>query len=67
MTTRRQTANDTTQPDGSLRKLMDSSRLNALGWQAKINLGQGLAMAYQDFMHQISLQRPSDKRKQLSN
>ena len=45
---------DTAQPDGSPRKLMDSSRLNALGWQAKIELEQGLALAYQDFMQQIS-------------
>jgi GDP-L-fucose synthase len=41
---------DTTKPDGAPRKLMDSSRLNALGWQAKINLEQGLALAYQDFL-----------------
>jgi len=41
---------DPTQPDGSPRKLMDSSRLNALGWQAKIHLEQGLALAYQDFL-----------------
>jgi len=41
---------DPTQPDGSPRKLMDSSRLNALGWQAKVNLEQGLALAYQDFL-----------------
>jgi GDP-L-fucose synthase len=41
---------DPTQPDGSPRKLMDSTRLNALGWQAKVNLEQGLALAYQDFL-----------------
>ncbi len=46
---------DPTQPDGSPRKLMDSTRLNALGWQAKISLEQGLALACQDFMHQIGL------------
>jgi GDP-L-fucose synthase len=45
---------DATQPDGAPRKLMDSSRLNALGWQAQIDLTQGLALAYQDFQHQIS-------------
>ena len=45
---------DPTQPDGSPRKLMDSTRLNALGWQGKINLEQGLALAYQDFMQQNS-------------
>lgn len=46
---------DTSKPDGSPRKLMDSTRLNALGWQAKVNLEQGLVLAYQDFMQQISL------------
>jgi GDP-L-fucose synthase len=40
---------DTTKPDGTLRKLMDSSRLNALGWQAKVSLEDGLKIAYQDF------------------
>ena len=45
---------DPTQPDGPPRKLMDSTRLNALGWQAKINLEQGLALAYQDFKQQNS-------------
>ena len=41
---------DPGKPDGSPRKLMDSSRLNELGWQAKVNLEQGLALAYQDFL-----------------
>ena len=43
---------DCTQPDGSPRKLMDSTRLNALGWQAKVDLEQGLAFAYQEFIQQ---------------
>ena len=46
---------DASKPDGSPRKLMDSNRLNALGWQAKVDLKQGLALAYQDFMKKISL------------
>ena len=41
---------DTSKPDGSPRKLMDSRRLNALGWQAKVSLDAGLAAAYQDFI-----------------
>jgi GDP-L-fucose synthase len=45
---------DPTQPDGSPRKLMDSTRLNALGWQAKVYLEQGLAFAYQEFIQQNS-------------
>jgi GDP-L-fucose synthase len=40
---------DTSKPDGAPRKLMDSSRLNALGWQAQVGLEAGLATAYQDF------------------
>ncbi len=40
---------DATKPDGAPRKWMDSSRLNALGWQAKVGLQNGLALAYQDF------------------
>jgi GDP-L-fucose synthase len=40
---------DVNQPDGAPRKLMDSSRLNALGWQAKVGLQEGLQLAYQDF------------------
>ena len=45
---------DTSKPDGSPRKLMDSSRLNALGWHAQVGLDQGLAAAYQDFILQVT-------------
>jgi GDP-L-fucose synthase len=41
---------DITKPDGAPRKWMDSSRLNALGWQAKVGLHEGLAVAYQNFV-----------------
>jgi GDP-L-fucose synthase len=41
---------DTTKPDGSPRKLMDSSRLNSLGWHAKVRLEEGLKVACQDFV-----------------
>ena len=41
---------DTTKPDGAPRKLMDSSRLKSLGWQATVSLSDGLALAYQDFV-----------------
>jgi GDP-L-fucose synthase len=44
---------DTSKPDGAPRKWMDSSRLNALGWQAKVDLQQGLAAAYQDFVSKL--------------
>ncbi|NBW02084.1 MAG: GDP-L-fucose synthase, partial [Betaproteobacteria bacterium] len=41
---------DASKPDGTPQKLMDSSRLNALGWRANIDLEEGLKMAYQDFL-----------------
>jgi GDP-L-fucose synthase len=41
---------DTTRPDGAPRKLLDVSRLSALGWRAKIPLRDGLAAAYADFL-----------------
>jgi GDP-L-fucose synthase len=41
---------DATKPDGTPRKLMDSTRLNALGWGARVALSDGLARAYQDFL-----------------
>ena len=41
---------DATKPDGTPRKLMDSRRLNALGWQAQVTLQAGLKAAYQDFL-----------------
>lgn len=49
-----QTTFDSGKPDGPPRKLMDSSRLNAIGWQAKVGLEQGLAIAYQDFLKPVS-------------
>ena len=44
---------DTSKPDGTPRKWMDSSRLNRLGWQAQVPLLQGLTQAYQDFLTRI--------------
>jgi GDP-L-fucose synthase len=41
---------DSSKLDGSPRKLMDSTRLNSLGWQAKVNFEVGLTLAYQDFL-----------------
>ena len=41
---------DPTKPDGTPRKLMDSRRLNALGWQPQTPLAQGLQQAYADFL-----------------
>lgn len=40
---------DTTKPDGSPRKLMDSHLLNSLGWRAQVLLEEGLKLACRDF------------------
>ena len=41
---------DTSKPDGTPRKLMDSSRLFALGWKPEVDLETGIGLAYQDFL-----------------
>lgn len=41
---------DASKPDGTPRKLMDSSRLFALGWKPQIDLPAGIRMAYADFV-----------------
>ena len=45
---------DNSKPDGTMRKLMDSTRLNQLGWYATTSLIDGLASAYLDFKRQIN-------------
>ncbi|MCI0543531.1 MAG: GDP-L-fucose synthase [Actinobacteria bacterium] len=41
---------DPSMPDGVMRKLLDVSRLNALGWSASIPLREGIAATYQSFL-----------------
>ena len=41
---------DPTKPDGTVRKLMDVSRLTQMGWSAKIGLEQGIVETYQWFL-----------------
>ncbi len=45
---------DTSKPDGAPRKLMDSSKLNRLGWRSKIPFSLGISSAYTDFVHTFS-------------
>jgi GDP-L-fucose synthase len=45
---------DTSKPDGTPRKLMDVSRLRALGWQPSISLQTGLAAAYNEFQSTLA-------------
>lgn len=47
---------DPTKPDGTPRKLMDSRRLNSLGWQAQVGLEAGLKAAYEDFLTNYATQ-----------
>jgi GDP-L-fucose synthase len=44
---------DTTKPDGTPRKLMDVSRLDALGWRAPTAFKAGISAAYRDFVERI--------------
>lgn len=45
---------DSTKPDGTPRKLMDSTNLHALGYRHKVSLREGLQKTYQDFLAHIS-------------
>lgn len=45
---------DSSKPNGTPRKLMDSSRLFAAGWQPSIALEEGIALAYQDFQQRYA-------------
>ena len=45
---------DSSKPDGMRRKLLDVSRLHALGWKHRHELAEGLDMAYRDFLRRFS-------------
>jgi GDP-L-fucose synthase len=47
---------DPSRPDGPMQKLMNSKRLNQLGWKPKVSLEEGLALAYEDFLKNLSNQ-----------
>jgi GDP-L-fucose synthase len=44
---------DTDKPDGTPRKLMDTSKLSSLGWKPKINLEEGIASVYKDYVQHL--------------
>ena len=50
---------DTTKPDGTPRKLMDSTRIFALGWKPGIDLETGIRHAYDDFLQFVHAQSAS--------
>lgn len=45
---------DTEKPDGTPRKLMDSSKLHKLGWQPRISFDEGIARTYSEFLSQAT-------------
>lgn len=45
---------DPTKPDGTMRKLMDSSRLRAMGWKPSVALSDGVARTYQWFLTNVA-------------
>ena len=49
---------DTSKPDGTPRRLLDNSKLAALGWKPKVNLVEGLRRTYRDYFESLL---PADK------
>ena len=52
---------DATKPDGAPRKLLDVSRLHALGWRHKIGLEEGIASSYRWFLENHATARGAEK------
>jgi GDP-L-fucose synthase len=53
---------DANKPDGTPRKLLDTSRLSSLGWQPRTTLREGVNLAYQEFLKTFDLaQRDNDR------
>ncbi|HZP87718.1 MAG TPA: GDP-L-fucose synthase [Burkholderiales bacterium] len=50
---------DASKPDGTPRKVMDVSRLTALGWRAKTPLEDGLRLAYRSYLDTLSAAAPA--------
>jgi GDP-L-fucose synthase len=48
---------DQSKPDGTPRKLLDVSRINKLGWKAKVSLKEGLAKTYQEYLQNEVLRK----------
>ncbi len=44
---------DTSKPDGTYQKLLDVSKMNKLGWKAKIDLEKGLKITYEDYLKDL--------------
>lgn len=48
---------DTTKPDGTMEKLLDNSKINAMGWHPKIKIQDGLKMAYECYASEFAKER----------
>ena len=48
---------DASKPDGTPRKLLDVSKLTALGWKPKTSLADGINVAYKDFLRRYLIRR----------
>ena len=57
---------DASKPDGTPRKLMDSSRLVGMGWRPKTTLEEGLAMAYQSYLRGEGAERTAPAPRQAA-
>ena len=44
---------DFTQPDGTMRKLLDCSKIHAMGWRHKVEISEGVTLAYRDFLRML--------------
>jgi GDP-L-fucose synthase len=49
-------------PDGPPRKLLDTSRINALGWMSRIELTDGIADAYAGYLEHVAMTAPRGNR-----
>jgi GDP-L-fucose synthase len=45
---------DTSKPDGTMRKVMDVSKIRNMGWEPKVDLRSGIALAYADYLNRDS-------------
>ena len=53
---------DSSKPDGTPRKLMDSSRLFSLGWKPQVDLETGIHLAYEDYLNRFTASTALKKR-----
>lgn len=51
---------DSSKPDGTPRKLLDVFKLNSLGWSHKIDLDEGIKLAYEDFKNIYNVTKRSN-------